>query len=269
MEKKFFKKGHQSPKGWRVNRFNYVEIREDFHYCASHNFLYNSEIEKEKLYNAQPCYYTDNRFLDSRHNYSGKTYLYWSRSTRNEISLKSCIRKALQCRNIPVGTVVEFQKDWYYPGKKVSPSYKFKIIKENKFDVKYEINLPGYFRNFTSCEFSKNLVDALRANGFIVDVRTKNPNFLSSMIATASAYTGQEHDVDEEEGEIAIAYGYGKKIGISSGKSTLFGYSYACDSILWDHFGEFDKWSRCNEILKTTPIDEIVKKLKNEKPIEY
>lgn len=266
MEKKFFKKGHQAPKNWRVNKFNMISIDGDLHYCISHNFLYNAEIEKEKLYNAQPCYYTDSRFIDSGHNSFKNTNLHWTRW--KDISLNTCIRKTLKCKNIPIGTIINFSKSWFYPGKKIDNSYNFKIQKENKLDVKYEINLPGYFRNFTSCEFSKNLVDALRANGFIVDVHTKNPNFLSSMIGTAAAYTGQEHDVDEEEGEIAIAYGYGKKIGISSGNSTLFGYSYACDSILWDHFGEFDKWSRCNEILKTTPIDQIVETLKNEKPTE-
>lgn len=265
MEKEIFKKGYQAPKGWRINKFNFIEIKGDFHYCASHNFLYNSELEKEKLYNAQPCFYTDRRFFDGRHNFFGETYLRWKRYEKNATSLKSCIRKTLHCRNIPIGTIVKFKSDWYYSGKKVNPSYNFKIKKENKFEVKYEINLPGYSRNFTTCEFSKNLVDALRANGFIVDVHSSNPNFLSSIIGTAAAYTGQEHEVVEEEGETAIAYGYGKKIGISSSNSTLYGYSYACENILWDHFGEFDKWSRCNEIPKTTPIDQIVEILKKEK----
>jgi hypothetical protein len=41
------------------------------------------------------------------------------------------------------------------------------------------------------------------------------------------------------------------------------GYSNGRDNILFDKFGEFNKWSRCNEILKTTPIDEIIEILKN------
>ena len=54
--------GHQAPKGLRGdNRFSRVDIRGDFAYCVSHNFVYNPEVEEEKLYNAKPCYYTDGR----------------------------------------------------------------------------------------------------------------------------------------------------------------------------------------------------------------
>jgi hypothetical protein len=62
----------------------------------------------------------------------------------------------------------------------------------------------------------------------------------------------------EIEGDVAIAYGHNKIIGFSSFKNDLYGYSNGCDNILWDVYGEFDKWSRCNEISKNTSIEEIV-----------
>ena len=257
------KLGHQAPVRWRVNKFNSINIKGDFAYCSSHNFVYNKEIEQEKLYNALPCYYTDIRFRDSSNNFYGECKLHWTRFT--DVSLRACIRKTLNCKNIPVGTIVEFHKSWYYPGKKVDNSFKFKIRKENKLDIEFEINDPDYKKNFASCEFSKNLTDALRLAGFIVGVRSENTNFLSSMISTAAAYTGKYIETKEEEGESAIAYGFGKKIGYSSKNDSLFGYSSGCDNILFDWLGEFDKWSRCNEISKTTSIDEIVEILKSEK----
>ena len=62
-----------------------------------------------------------------------------------------------------------------------------------------------------------------------------------------------------------MAYGYGKKIGFSSFNNDFMGYSNGCENILWDRFGEFDKWSRCYEIPKTTPIEEIIEILKSDK----
>jgi len=94
-----------------------------------------------------------------------------------------------------------------------------------------------------------NLVDALRENGFLVSVYNSNPGFL----------------IGEEEGEIAIAYGHNKKIGFSSHNNSFRGYSNGDDNILFDYFGEFNKWSQCLEIEKKNKIDKIVKLLKETK----
>jgi hypothetical protein len=255
-----FIKGHEAPKGHRINKFNDITINGDFAYCESHKFLYNTEVEEEKLYNAQPCYYTDNRFYDGYHNSYKQTMLHWTRF--HDISLKACIRKVMETRNIPKGTEIRFGKSWYVRRVKWSNGFGFKVKKENKFEPQYEINMKGYSKNFNTCERSKELTDTLRANGFIVYVNSKNPSFLSSLISTAAAHVGKQVDVDNDEGETATAYGYGKKIGFSSKNNTLFGYSNGCDSILWDRFGEFCKWSRCNEISKTTSIEEIIEILK-------
>lgn len=268
MRKEITKLGHQAPTGWRVNRFNFVTIRGDLHYCKSHNFVYNTEVEEFKLYMGLPCYYTDVRYVDTLHNYYKDTHLYWSRGKRREISLKSCIRRVLSCRNIPVGTMISFDHDWYLPGKKIDPSYYMKVTKENNFDPKYEINDVEFSNNFNTCKFSQELTEALRANGFIVRVKNKNPDFLMGMVSTATLYTtGKYEEPTDDGGETAIAYGHGKKIGFSSGKNSFMGYSNGRKNILWDVYGEFDKWSRCNEIPKTTSIDEIIEILKepNEK----
>jgi len=261
------KLGHQAPKGYRINRFNSIEIEGDLHYCYSHNFVYNCEEEERKLYDGEPCRYTDGRFSDTPHNYFHNTYLHWTHW--KDISLKACIRKTLQCKNIPVGTIISFRKSWYYNGKKIDNSYLFKIRKENSFSKKdsfeYEINLPKYARNFDNCEFSQKLTEALRANGFIVEVSAGNPNFLSSMLNTAGAYIGESIDIQNEEGQIAVAYGHGRKIGFSNGENSFRGYPNGCENILYDFYGEFDKWSRCIEIHKSTPIDEIIKILTDDK----
>lgn len=251
--------GHQAPKKWRVNRFNSVEIDGDLHYCYSHNFVYNSKEEERKLYNAEPCYYTDGRFTDTMHNYYKNTYLYWTRWF--SISLKACIRRTLQTKNIPVGTIVDFNKSWNYRGKKIGNGYRFKIKKENPLDVEFEINKAGYSRNFINCSKSQSLTDNLRKNGFIVFVSKGNPNFISSMISTAAAYTGKKSGTLEEDGQIATAYGHGRIIGFSSGENSFRGYSNGCENILYDFYGEFNKWSQCIEIHKSTPIKDIIKEL--------
>ena len=90
--------GHQAPKKWRVNRFNSIEIKGDLHYCYSYDFVYNEKEEERKLYNAEPCYYTDGRFTDGAYNFYKNTILHWTRWI--DISLKACIRRTLQTNNL-------------------------------------------------------------------------------------------------------------------------------------------------------------------------
>ena len=264
------KLGHQAPKNWKFNRyFNYVYIKGDLHYCYSHDFVFNCVEEERKLYNGEPCFYTDWRYGSGKHNYYKDTYLYSTRSKwgrKYELSLKACMRIVNHCRNIPVGTIVDFRHDWYYTTKKkktvVPMTYRFKVRKENKFDPKYEINAPSYSRDFHCCERSQKLTEALRANGFIVSVNKGNPDFIMGMIATAQEYTTGQRDADREAGgQIATAYGHGMMIGFSSGDNTYQGYSYGRKSILFDYFGEFNKWSQCHEIDKDCAPEEVIKLL--------
>jgi len=263
------KLGHQAPKNWKFNRyFNYIKIDGDLHYCYSHNFVYDCVEEERKLYNAEPCYYTDWRYGDGKHNFYKDCYLYHTRSRwgrRYELSLKACMRVVNQCRNIPMGMIVDFQHDWYYTNKKGRPipmSYRFKVRNENRFDPKYEINSPSYSRNFDDCEYSQKLTDALRANGFIVSVSKGNTDFIMGMIATATQYTTGKRGEDREAGgQIATAYGHGMKIGFSSGNNSYRGYSCGMKNILFDYFQEFNKWSQCYELSKDMTSEEIVKQL--------
>lgn len=242
------KLGWQAPKGWRTNEFQYINIEGDLHYCSSHNFVYSVEAEEEKLYNGLPCIYTDSRYKKSSHNSYRKTHLAWNRKNGVGLSLKSCIRKTLSCRNIPAGTIVSFQKDWYYPRKKFSGSYKFKVRNENFFDPKYQINKKSYFKNFTTCERSQRLVEALRSNGFLVSVDINS------------------HNVDENGKvfeEYAQAFGYGKTIGFSSYGDSYYGYTDGIQLILWDYGHEFCKWSTCKGVGKEVSIKETLKILKS------
>ena len=275
--KDYKKLGHQAPRGYVFNRyFNYVYIKGDLHYCASHDFVYDCVEEERKLYYGKPCYYTDARYLDGRGNFYKDCYLYQSRAkwgAKYTLSLKACMRIVEQCRNIPVGTVVEFNRDWYYTKKNsnrpIPMSYYYKVRKENVFDPKYEINMKGYSRDFQNCTYSQELTEALRENGFIVRVSEGNPDFLMGMIATAQEYTGQERTADKEAGgQIATAYGKGIMLGFSSGDNTYRGYSYGVKSLLFDFFQEFNKWSQCHEIEKGTSPEEVIKLL-NEASEEY
>ena len=262
------KLGHQAPKHWKLNRyFHYVEISGDLHYCLSHNFVYNEVEEERKLYNAEACHYTDGRYYDGRHNYFKNCYLYFSRHNwgkKYALSLKACMRIVEQTRNIPVGTIVDFKRDWYITRKSgyvVPMSYRYKVRKENTFDPKYEINEKRFSRDFDDDKWAQKLTDERRATGVIVAVSKGNPNFISSMIATAAAYTGKSMDVDDDEGQIATAWGHGMKIGFSTGDNTYRGYSNGRGNVLFDYFQEFNKWSQCYEISKDLTPKEIVAEL--------
>lgn len=262
------KKGHLAPKGWRRNECHHILIEGDLHYCWSHDFVYNEKEEERKLYNGEPCFYTDGRFYTPfGYNFYRDAYLYNRRFT--PISIKSAIRRTKRCKGIPVGTIVQFQKSYYHPGKKIDNTYIFKVKKENPIDFNFEVSEPSYFANFSTCKRSQELVNALRANGFLVSVIKENNNYISSLISSAGKATGKKIDVKKEDGEVAIAYGHGKKIGFSSYDNTVFGYSDGIENILWDHYGYFNKWSKCEWIKKSTPLDEIVKKLIEEKSPDF
>lgn len=232
MEKNI-KLGHQSPSGYVMNRFNRIEIphnnyKKKYMYNESYNFVYNSYDEKMKLYMGLPCYYTDKRYYDE---FTSEKLKFNRRGFYQ--SLKSLIRFTNQVRNIPIGTIVEYQQDFCYKGTKIKTHYNYKIKKELLFETNYKIDLDEYFNNFTDCDKSKNLVELLRKNGFIVSVfHNENAN------QTVEYYMGQH----------AIGYGHGITFGFASNGNKLFGYSDTVYSISFDKFNEFDKWSKCNKI---------------------
>ena len=255
--------GHQKKKwSWLIFRHKFNEITvENYHYCKSHNFLYNPREQKELLYNAKPCIYTDSRYIEAIHNYYGKCSIFWTRW--KDQSLKKFKNIISEVRNAE-GAEFKITSSYYHKtksGKCISPYYLQKGSKK-KFDPKYEINLPEYFQNFKDPKCAA-LVDRLRAEGFIVEM-VDNSDFIKGMINTAVTYTGGEPIENEPIEEACVAYGYGKKIGFSNGDNPLFGYYNGRANILYDYYGCFDKWSRCEEIPKGTDIEEIIKILKLE-----
>lgn len=263
------KRGHQSPVKWRPKKFNEIVIENtNLKHCISQNFLYDSEKEEEKLYNGLPCFYTDSRFSEGISFYK-KAILYLSRRTppdnnkndwfkisrrpkdksKKSLSEKSCVRRVKKLKAIPKGTVIHFKTNWYYPKTKIDTSFVYIQNKEKTLDIKYEVNEPSFFAQFTEDENSKNLVERLRQEGFLVRVYNSNPNRL----------------IGEEEGQICIGYGYGKIFGFSTFKNSFRGYGDGCENILFDYFQEFNKWSQCNWINKETSIEEIINILKRTK----
>lgn len=206
-------------------------------YCANYHFIFDVNIEKQKLYSAQPCIYTDKRFI-IEHN----VQKFFKRSSG---SLKACIRWAKRMGNVPVGSSIKFNKRYYDGSGRLDYTFTFKVKKYNKREFDFQLDQPEYFLNFDNLATEKehNLLLQLRQNGFIVGVYPNN-------------------DIG---GQDAIGYGYGKIFGFSTGKYNFQSYPDGFDSVLWDYFGEFDKWSRCNKIPKSTTNEEIIDILKNSK----
>lgn len=252
------KLGYQCYKKQQVPLFNYIEIEGEYGYCYSHNFIYNKEEEEEKLYNGQPCIYTDNRYLRNTE-WGGKAEIVSSRW--NDFSLDFAKRISKRLKNVPNNTIIKFKKSWYQKG--IDGNYYYKSKNSKKFDPQYQINRNSYFDSFTECPFSKELTNRLRKEGFIVSVKKENPHKIMSLIQSASDFTGEKFNYSPPVQEIAVAHGYGKQIGWSSSNNDLFGYSNGINNILWDRFGEFNKWSQCYEIPKTSSIKEIIKILKS------
>lgn len=247
------KRGHQAPVGWRINEFNSIEFEPDFAYCDKYNFAFDKHKEMMKLYLGLPCFHTDVRY-NTYDPFRGSV-LYYKRY--DYLSLKACIRRTMRCKGLPKGTIVKFNKGFHHRNSKVDNSYKFVVKKENPIDIKYELNDPELYNNFSTCKFSRELTNALRQNGFLVFVEP-NKSFLISMLNVGAEANGSELIPNIIEGEVATAFGHGKKIGFSSYNNDLYGYTLGEDNILWDRFGEFDKWSRCETIPKTTSVQEII-----------
>lgn len=241
------------------HKFNKIDVS-DAAYCDSHNFLFDSDAEERKLYNAQPCHYTDSRYYSSpfTNSYGGCTIL-WSRLV--DKPLKYLLNVIKEVRNAS-GYDFVIESDYYVKG---AGHFKY-IVKgsDNKFDPEYRIDESWKTGNFSCDPKAAALVDRLRAEGFIVEMK-KNQGFLTTMLNTALAVTGKEPIENPPVEECCIAYGYGKKIGFSSNKASLFGYSYGEDNILYDYYGYFAKWSRCEQIPKDTDSEEIIKILKSER----
>lgn len=272
------KTGFLCEKGRRPRYYANIEINGDLHYDKKNKLVYNVDEEEDKLYMAQPCVYTDALFdTDGFHNSYHRTYLYrasrsfpkkyknvWLKVKRNpkdwgrkNKTLKSAIRTIRNVKGIPKGTHIEICNNYYFRNKDGNPSPSkptFVYVHDgaNSGKPDYKVSLPEYSDNFTSDVWGNELIAELRKVGFIVKVEKSNPHIL----------------IGDESGEVAIAFGFNKMIGISSFDNTLHGYRYACENILYDYRGYFNKWSQALQIPKTETIENIVSKLVTETKLE-
>ena len=252
------KRGHMCVKQHAPKKYAIIHIDGDFAFIPEHNFVYDVSKEEDKLYMALPCVFTDKRFYseDLFHN-SSTTDLYYSSDDKPKHyknawckinrkpkkkgkklrSLESCIRLVQKIKGMPKGLEVLFENHWNYKHRRSIPSYMYVHNGNNSnYTPDYKIDNECYFDNFKTDIWAKELVEKLRNNGFIVDYN--------------------------EEYQFAKAYGFDKMIGISSEINPI--YYFKSNVILYDYRNCFDKWSKCLEISKSTPIDEIVNKLVNE-----
>jgi hypothetical protein len=242
------KTGFQCPKKYQLTHFNIIRMsrwdnghNSNLKYNQQYNFAYDANKEQEKLYNGKACYYTDKRFKDCHDNDTIVD------DVKKNLNLKSCILKAYSVKGIPKGTIVRFSSAYLMKGyKKYDLCYRYRIEKEKPTDIQYEISDDSYFDNFCEDEKSKELVNALRQNGFLVSIRSN-----------INALTGCEksESILGDNGKIAIAYGFGKMIGFSSYQNSLRGYFNGCENILWDMCGHFNKWSQSRQISKSMSVD--------------
>lgn len=226
--------------------FNKIELPRGFRFLKEFNLVINLRKEQKKLYNAIPCVYTDKRFEESLDNSYGD--FYWDRQMFHNLS--SCIRQINKAYDIPKGTIVEFDNDFTHANTN-DTYYKYKTKRYKPSPYIYNIDLDGYNKLFTNDEHSNQLIVRLRQEGFIVEVFDRQ--------------VWTEYNVVYEE--YAIVYGYNKKIGFSCFNNNFNGYSNGYDNILFDEYDWFDKWSRCIEIPKSTPLEEIINILKT--PYKY
>lgn len=250
MKLKYLRLGHQAPKLWRVNECNEILLPDNLLYDSRYNFVYDKNVETYKLYSGQACYYTDARFTKDKRDLIQWNNIYFKR--RKYISIKAAIRRTLECKGIPKGTLVVFRKGYYYPKKRINNEFLFKIRQENPLGMKYEVSNPSFFNNFTSCSKSKELVDLLRTNGFLVKV-------------------SEFEEGDGKKVETAVAYGHKKIVGFSelSKKEPLFDYCWGNDNLLWNKYGEFCKWSKCKPIPKSSSVEDVLNVLLKDELNQY
>lgn len=264
------KLGYQAPKPRRINyKFMTASVR-DFHYCYSHDFWYSPEEQDRLLHYGQPCYYTDG-YMDSPSNSYRQGDLPWRRRGKKGYSLKGLIRIFKKTRNLPVGTIVDFQHNYYLAGRKsgfgCSLGYKFKVKKENHFNPDYQVLRPDFFANFINDKKCEELVNILRSNGFLVKVSWAVDHLYKVNEDGQYIYDTDGSAIkevpEEQRHQYAIAYGHGLRVGFSEKKFPLHGYSYGVPDVLFDYWDEFNKWSQTVGISKEESNEEILKTLLN------
>lgn len=179
----------------------------------------------------------------------------------------------------------------YFAGKR-----KKTIIRNmNKFTSLYKINVPILFQNkyvrFKGLQYTvkPNTCDVVFKNDMNIDVNILKDEWLKNIASdflnngfTVLHKPNNQYVYNDEndykkgyktiKSDAIIAYGHGKRIGVSSKGEDLFGYSCGSENILVEYDINFDKWSKCWEVSKEKSNSDIIKeiiKLEDEEPSYY
>ncbi len=184
MRNDYRRRGYNAPKGWRPRGFGVIHIDGDLHHEPKHNFVFNAEVEEDKLYMGLPCIHTDKNFdEEAGSNFFKSTYLFqssrrypkkhknnWLSVNRNPkkwgktpISLAACIRKIQNVKGIPKGTIIDINNHYYFRNSNSSPSYTYIHNGNNAgYIPDYQVNHEAYTCMFTDDEWGNELITKLR-----------------------------------------------------------------------------------------------------------
>lgn len=229
--------GYLAPKGYRWNEFQCIKLPNNLGYCSSHNFVFNYEEERVKLYNGDPCIYTDSRYKISEEVYNARR-----KGSKFVRTLKSLFRIVEKIRNLPVGIIIKFTNNWYFADKNFTIAYNYKVKSSKLFNPNYEVNDLQYLDNLSDSE----LALALSEKGFLI--RTEYDGYID--------YSKSEREYNKDV-KYYFAYGYGK-IAIFANEDIENLGCRGSKYVMWDKVGCFDKFSKCNTINKELGLDYII-----------
>lgn len=214
------------------------------HWCKSHQFWFDDEKETKKLYNGIPNIFTDNSFdAEGFGNFYKKGCIFFGkRFQKKGTSILKAVRSVIKNRvGLDEHDEITIENRFYLDlkeetGKNYSFAVNVKIHPNHVIQpsVDYEVN-GSYLTIPNSKDESFNeRVLFLRENGF-----------LCSVFEDLDYSTNKCHNS-------CIAYGMNTKIGFSDFDNDLLGYHYGKEDILFDKYGCFDKWSRAENLSKST-----------------
>jgi hypothetical protein len=235
---------HKLPKGNRKNygwRDHFIDFDSPIGYCDSYRVIFNKSEQEKLLAQGKACIFTDNRF------HGFPSWIYLGKTTK---SIERNASKLINISSDEVTLTIDNRYCWRNrAGKYQSPELQI-IIPPTHEPPEFEKHY-GDISLLTDPK-AIELAYALKENGFFFRIY-QNTGFLAG---------------GDMGGCVVMVYGENKRIGLSEFNHSFLGYSYGCDNILWDYYDEFDKWSRCYEIPKTTNTNEIIEILKTEKSTE-
>lgn len=210
--------------------------------------------QTDRLYQGLACLKTDSNFTENFYNinnYYKNTMILVTRRLKGYGTLGKCLKKINKIEHLfPEGTELSIINRYYgtYINEKNEERHyhlRLKYLTKRKFqgfETDFKIDKPELFDNFDQDPLMAKFVIFLRDNGFLVFIYEN----------TDYDYTQSEMGKQIIIGKLAIAYGKDFKVGFTEFNQKLWGYSDACENILFDKKDYFDKWSRSEQFKKPT-----------------